>query len=148
MVRNQIAKILGKLPDEIIIGFTSSSFDLGPHAGHCAMLMEAKANCDWLVVALLVDPSLDRPQKNKPIQSIFERYIQITSNKFIDEVIVIESEKDLIDAILLIQPNVRFCGEEYRDIDHTGKGLCHIHYNSRKHSFSSTDLRQRIKEQL
>ena len=142
--RKQIAEKVNKTEDQLIIGFTSSSFDLGPHAGHCVMLMEAKSKCDFLIVALLHDPTEDRPEKNRPIQSLFERFIQASSSQYIDLVVPIESENDLENAILTIKPDIRFCGEEYRDTDHTGKGLCRVHYNARSHSFSSSDIRERI----
>ena len=126
------------------IGFTCSTFDLF-HAGHIVMLKEAKSLCDYLVVGLLVDPTKDRPDsKNKPVQSIFERYIQVSSCKYVDEVIPFESEQDLVDMILTINPDIRIVGEEYKDKEHTGKGLCNIHYNKRRHSFSTSELRERV----
>lgn len=128
------------------IGFTASSFDL-LHAGHIAMLAEAKANCDFLIVGLLTDPTKDRPDtKNKPIQSIFERWVQASAIEFIDMVIPFESEQDLEDMLLTIMPDIRFVGEEYKDIDHTGKHIkgIEIFYNSRRHSFSTTELRERV----
>jgi len=130
-----------------IIGFTASSFDL-LHAGHCSMLQEAKSKCDYLIVGLLNNPQIDRPKKNKPIQSLFERWIQISSISFVDMVIPFSSEKDLEDMLLLIKPNIRIVGEEYKNIEHTGKNISEIKifYNSRKHSFSSSELRERIKE--
>ena len=143
--RKEIAKKFDKAPEDVKIGLTCSSFDLA-HTGHMVMLMEAKALCDYLVVGLLVDPTRDRPDtKNKPVQSVFERYIQIASCRYVDEVIPFESEQDLIDMILTINPDIRIVGEEYRDVEHTGKGLCPIHYNKRRHSFSTTDLRERVK---
>lgn len=145
--RKQIAQRLGISQDKLRIGFTSSSFDLGPHSGHCVMLMECKDNCDFLIVALLHDPTTDRPEKNRPVQSLFERFIQACSNKYIDMVVPIESEEDLRNAIITINPDVRFCGEEYKGTEHTGKGLCLIHYTSRRHPFSSSDIRDRIKDQ-
>lgn len=142
--KRQIAKKLGKPIDEIIVGFTSSAFDLF-HAGHIVMLQEAKSKCDYLVVGLLTDPTIDRPDtKNKPIQSVFERYIQASSCRWVDELIPFESEKDLEDMILTINPDIRIVGEEYENQDHTGKGLCDVFYNKRRHSFSSTELRNRV----
>ena len=142
--RKEIAKKLGIPQDDVRIGFTCSTFDL-MHAGHLVMLNEAAELCDYLIVGLLTDPTKDRPDtRNKPIQSIFERYVQCASCKFVDEVIPFESEKDLEDMILTINPDIRICGEEYKDKEHTGKGLCHTHYNKRRHTFSSTELRQRI----
>jgi glycerol-3-phosphate cytidylyltransferase len=142
--RKEIAKKLSIEPGQIKIGLTASTWDLF-HAGHNVMLMEAKSLCDYLIVGLLVDPTKDRPDtKNKPIQSVFERYIQVASCKYVDEIVVFESEQDLVDMILTINPDIRIVGEEYRDVDHTGKGLCPIHYNKRRHSFSTSELRQRV----
>lgn len=139
-----IAQTLGKSIDDVKIGFTASTFDLF-HTGHVVMLREAKELCDYLVVGLLTDPTNDRAEtKNKPVQSIFERYIQISGCKYVDEVIPFESEKDLVDLILTVNPDIRICGEEYKDKDHTGKGLCEIYYNRRRHSFSTSDLRFRV----
>jgi len=137
-------KLFDSLGRNPVIGFTASTWDLF-HAGHCVMLQEAKSLCDYLIVGLLVDPTKDRPDtKNKPIQSVFERYVQVSSSKFVDEVIPFETEKDLVDMILTINPDIRICGEEYEGKDHTGRGLCKIHYNKRRHSFSSTELRDRV----
>lgn len=142
--KKDIAKKVGKPIDEVVVGFTASSFDLF-HSGHLVMLQEAKDLCDYLIVGLLVDPTTDRAtSKNKPVQSVFERYIQCASSRFVDEVIPFGSEKDLVDMILTINPDIRIVGEEYKDTDHTGKGLCPIHYNKRRHSFSSTELRDRV----
>jgi glycerol-3-phosphate cytidylyltransferase len=121
-------------------GFTASSFDLF-HSGHVAMLKEARANCDYMIVGL----------QTKPIQSVFERYVQLEGCKYIDEIIPYESEKDLTDIFLTYGIDVRFIGEEYKDKDFTAKQICvdkniKIHYNKRQHSFSTTNLRKRIKE--
>ena len=131
-------------------GFTASSFDLF-HSGHVAMLKEARANCDYMIVGLQTDPTIDRPNKNKPIQSVFEPYVQLEGCKYIDEIIPYESEKDLTDIFLTYGIDVRFIGEEYKDKDFTAKQICvdkniKIHYNKRQHSFSTTNLRKRIKE--
>lgn len=131
-------------------GFTASSFDLF-HSGHVAMLKEARANCDYMIVGLQTDPTLDRPEKNKPIQSVFERYVQLEGCKYIDEIIPYESEKDLTDIFLTYGIDIRFIGEEYRQKDFTAKQICvdkgiEIYYNKRQHSFSTTNLRKRIKE--
>ena len=127
------------------IGFTASTFDL-LHAGHIAMLAEAKSNCDFLIVGLLTDPTISRPFKNKPIQTVFERYLQAQAIEYIDLIIPFESEKDLEDMILTIMPDVRFVGEEYKDQEHTGKNIegVKLFYNKRRHSFSSTELRERV----
>ena len=126
------------------VGFTCSTFDLF-HAGHIVMLQEAKGLCDYLIVGLLVDPTVDRPDsKNAPVQTPFERYIQVSSCKYVDEVMPFSTEQELVDMILTINPDIRIVGEEYKDVEHTGKGLCPTHYNRRRHSFSSTELRQRV----
>ena len=109
------------------------------------MLAESKSRCDFLVVGLLCDPTHDRPKKHKPIQSMFERWVQLSGISYIDMIIPFSSEQDIIDMVLLIKPDIRIVGEEYKDKEHTGKGLCPIFYNSRKHSFSSTELRERVK---
>ncbi len=129
------------------VGFTCSCFDLF-HAGHIMMLKEAKSVCDYLIVALQTDPTIDRPEKNKPIQSVVERFIQLESCKYVDEVVVYATEKDLLDILYSYPINIRVVGEEYRDKDFTGKDLKHIemYYNARKHSFSTTELRGRVIE--
>lgn len=143
---SEIANRLGKNPEDVKIGFTCSTFDL-LHAGHIVMLQEAKGLCDYLICGLLVDPTVDRPDsKQKPVQTPFERYVQLSACRFVDEVIPFTTEQEIVDMILTIQPDIRIVGEEYRDTEHTGKGLCPIHYNKRKHSFSSTDLRKRVVE--
>lgn len=143
---SEIAQRLGKPADEVKIGFTCSTFDL-LHAGHIVMLQEAKSLCDYLICGLLVDPTVDRPDsKQKPVQTPFERYVQLSACRFVDEVIPFTTEQEIVDMVLTIQPHVRIVGEEYRDTEHTGKGLCPIHYNKRKHSFSSTDLRKRVSD--
>lgn len=126
-------------------GFTCSCFDLF-HAGHIMMLKEARAKCDYLIVGLQTDPTIDRPEKNKPIQSVVERFIQLESCKYVDEVVVYATEKDLLDILYTYPINIRVVGEEYKDKDFTGKDLEHIemYYNSRKHSFSTTELRKRV----
>jgi glycerol-3-phosphate cytidylyltransferase len=130
------------------IGFTCSTFDL-LHAGHILMLAECKTICDYLIVAVQSDPTIDRPDvKNKPVQSIVERYVQLSAVKFIDEIIVYDTEKDLEDLLMFLPINVRIIGEEYKDKEFTGKQICEdrgikIWYNSRNHRFSSSELRKR-----
>lgn len=133
------------------IGITFSTFDL-LHAGHIAMLSEAKNHCDYLIAGLQTDPTIDRPDtKNKPVQSIVERQIQLNACRFVDEVVVYTTEQDLIDLILILPINVRILGVEYQDKEFTGKiegaqkGIEHI-FNSRDHSFSSSSLRKRVAE--
>jgi glycerol-3-phosphate cytidylyltransferase len=134
-----------------IVGFTASTFDLF-HAGHVVMLEEAKRNCDWLIAAIQFDPTVDRPKvKNKPVQSIIERQIQVSACRFVDEIIVYTTEKELEDILMTLSIDVRFLGEEYMDKEYTGKQICidrgiKIHYNRRDHYFSSTDLRKRVFE--
>jgi len=127
------------------IGFTCSCFDLF-HAGHIMMLKECKDNCDYLIVGLQTDPTIDRPEKNKPIQTVFERFVQLQSCKYVDEVVVYATEAELLDVLRSYKLNIRFVGEEYRAKDFTGKELVPVFYNSRKHSFSTTELRQRVTE--
>ena len=130
------------------IGLTASTFDL-LHAGHVSMLREAKSQCDYLIAALQVDPSLDRSDKNPPVQTIVERQAQLHAVKYIDEVIVYCTERDLLDIINMYPIDVRILGEEYRLKDFTGKDECRnrgiqIYFNKRDHHFSSSDLRKRV----
>jgi glycerol-3-phosphate cytidylyltransferase len=131
------------------VGFTASAFDL-LHAGHILMLQEAKSVCDYLIVALQTNPNLDRPNKRKPMQSIIERQIQLKAVSYVDEIIVYETEKDLIDLIKALPIDIRIIGEDYKGKDFTGKDYClsnniKIYYNQRSHNFSSTELIERIK---
>ena len=133
-----------------VIGFTSVVGDF-MHAGHALMLDECKRHCDYLYVGLIDDPTKDRPEKNKPVQSLFERYVQIVSHRAVDEVIPLDGEKDLELAIKSLPINVRFVGEDYKGTEFTGKGICEslgikIIYNKRNHGLSSTELRERIKD--
>ena len=126
------------------VGFTCSCFDLF-HAGHVMMLKEAKTQCDWLVVGLQTDPTLDRAGKNKPIQSVLERFIQLEACKYVDEIIPYSTEKELMDILTSYPIDVRIIGEEYRDKKFTGYNLSMaVYFNSRQHSFSTTELRQRV----
>ena len=127
------------------IGFTCGAFDL-LHAGHVVMLQEAKNNCDFLIVGLQTDPTLDRSDKNKPVQSIYERYIQLHGIEAVDEVIPYDRESSLMDILTTKPIDIRFVGEEYKDKQFTGQHLdIEIYYTSRSHTFSSTDLRKRVK---
>lgn len=127
------------------VGIVASCFDLF-HAGHILMLEEAKDNCDRLVVALQSDPTIDRPEKNKPVQGLFERFTQVSSCKFVDEVIPYDTEADLYNLLAGYEWDVRFLGSDYIDRnDFTGADLdIPIHYCPRKHNYSSSDLRERI----
>jgi glycerol-3-phosphate cytidylyltransferase len=133
------------------IGITFSTFDL-LHAGHIAMLAEARNHCDYLIAALQTDPTIDRPDtKNKPVQSIVERQIQLAATRYVDEIVVYQTEKDLEDIMLTLPIDVRILGIEYFDKDFTGKDICQkrnieLIYNSRDHSFSSSSLRKRVAE--
>lgn len=131
------------------VGITFSAFDL-LHAGHIGMLREARANCDYLIVGLQTDPTIDRPtEKNKPVQTLVERYAQLNALKFVDEIVPYQTEEDLIDILELFQVDVRFLGEEYREKEFTGKDVCRkrgieLHFNKRDHRFSTSGLRKRV----
>jgi len=132
----------------VIVGFTASTFDL-LHAGHCSMLREAKTQCDYLICGLQVDPGVDRLEKNRPVQTLPERYIQLSAVKYVDEIIPYETEIDLKDILQTLNIDVRILGDEYRNLDFTGKGVCQqrgikLYFNKRDHRFSTTDLRRRI----
>lgn len=130
-----------------IIGFTATTGDLN-HAGHASMFAESKSQCDFLICGILTDPTIDRPEiKNKPVQTIFERWVQLQSVGYIDAVIPFESETDLLNMIKLLRPDVRFVGEEYKGKQHTGWDLGKICYNKREHNYSSSELRKRVFEQ-
>jgi glycerol-3-phosphate cytidylyltransferase len=131
------------------IGITFSTFDM-LHAGHIAMLSEAKNHCDYLIAGLQTDPTIDRPDtKNSPIQSVVERQIQLAACRYVDEVVVYQTEQDLIDLLLILPVDVRILGVEYENKDFTGKTECRdreieLVYNGRDHSFSSSSLRKRV----
>ena len=132
-----------------IIGITFSQFDM-LHAGHIAMLAEAKNHCDYLIAGLQTNANIDRPDtKNKPIQSLEERMIQLSAVKYVDEVVVYSTEQELLDLFRTLPIDVRIIGADYYDKDFTGKQYCldagiEIIYNSRNHSYSTTELRKRI----
>lgn len=133
---------------ERIVGITFSTFDL-LHAGHIAMLREAKNTCDYLICGLQVDPSKDRAEKNAPVQTLVERWMQLQAVKYVDEIVPYQSEADLEDILQLFNIDVKIMGPEYKDMDFTGKSICtqrgiEIYYNNRDHRFSSTDLRKRV----
>lgn len=132
------------------IGFTCSTFDL-LHAGHVAMLREAKSICDYLIVGLQVDPSIDRRLKNTPVQTVVERQAQLAAIKYVDEVVVYTTENDLLDILNMYPIDIRILGEEYRDKEFTGKDECRkrgiqLYFNKRDHRFSTSDLRMRVSE--
>jgi len=128
------------------VGFTCSCFDL-LHAGHILMLKECKDICDFLIVALQTDPSIDRESKSKPIQSLFERYLQIDAVKYVDEICIYETEEDLLQLLRYKRPDIRFIGEDWRDKPFTGRAFSklsgEIFYNMR-YGYSTTDLKERV----
>lgn len=131
------------------IGITFSTFDL-LHAGHIAMLSEAKNHCDYLICGLQTDPTIDRPDsKNPPVQSIVERQIQLAATRYVDEVVIYQTEEDLRDLLLVLPIDARIIGVEYEDKEFSGKDICEqrgieVIYNGRDHSFSSSSLRKRV----
>ena len=127
------------------LGMTFSTFDL-LHAGHIAMLEEAKDSCDLLVCGLQTDPTIDRPEKNKPIQNVFERWMQLSAVRYVDYIIPYDTEQSLIDILAIVKPDVRILGEEYRFEEYTGKDMFGIKavYNQRDHAMSTSDLRNRV----
>ena len=133
------------------IGFNCSSCDLF-HAGHVTMMKMEKQLCDYLIVALQVDPTIDRPGvKNKPTQSVYERYVQLQGCKYVDEILVYETEADLLNLIQTQTVHIRFLSEEYKDRDFTGKQYCidngiELYFHMRRHQYSSTELRNRVYE--
>ena len=128
------------------IGFTCSTFDLF-HAGHIMMLKEAKEQCDYLIVGLQTDPTLDRANKNKPVQGVFERYVQLKACVYVNEVVVYATEKELRDILLSYKIDVRILGEEYQGKNFTGYDIpMEFYFNQRRHSFSTSELRQRVME--
>ena len=130
------------------VGFTCSTFDL-LHAGHVQMLREAKEQCDYLICGLQIDPSVDRKEKNNPVQTIVERYTQLKGVKYVDEIIPYSTEQDLEDILTMYHIDVRILGEEYRDGTFTGRAICakrdiELYFNKRDHRFSSSGLRKRV----
>lgn len=133
----------------MIKGFTAGAFDL-PHAGHCLMLEEAKKQCDWLIIGLQNDPSATSEKyrgkkKNKPIQRLDERYIQLKANRYVDEIVMYDTEEDLYKLLVELKPDVRIIGADWEGKKYTGHDLpIKVYFNSRNHSYSTTELRQRI----
>jgi len=148
MIFNHIRKLK---EDGKKIGITFSTFDM-LHAGHIAMLAEAKNHCDYLICGLQTDPTIDRPDtKNAPVQSIVERQIQLAACRYVDEVVVYQTEQDLVDLLLILPLDIRVLGVEYQDKEFTGKEECYMRnieliFNGRDHSFSSSSLRKRVVE--
>ena len=132
------------------VGFTASAFDL-LHSGHISMLRDAKDQCEYLICGLQVDPSADRPEKNRPIQTVVERYTQLKAVGYVDEIIPYSTEEDLKDILSMYHIDVRILGDEYREKDFTGKEICKrrdiaLYFNKRDHRFSSSELRKRVVE--
>jgi len=133
-----------------VVGFTCSTFDL-LHSGHIQMLRDAKEHCDYLICGLQIDPTIDRSEKNAPIQTVVERYTQLQAVKYVDEIIPYATESDLKDILEMYYINVRILGEEYRNKEFTGKDICsrrgiQLFFNNRDHRFSSSGLRQRVSD--
>jgi glycerol-3-phosphate cytidylyltransferase len=134
--------------DNLKVGITFSTFDL-LHAGHVKMLEEAKRQCDYLIVGLQTDPTIDRPEKNKPTQTAVERYIQLKGCRFVDEIVPYTTEQDLEDILRAFKIDVRIVGDEYQDKNFTGRTYCEekeieLHFNTRDHRFSSSELRKQV----
>lgn len=132
----------------MIKGFTCGAFDL-LHAGHILMLKEARQQCDYLIVGLHTDPSIERPHKNKPIQSLKERLIQLEGCRYVDQVVSYQTEHEMHQLLRILGINVRIVGQEYKNIELSGRDLCNqlgikIYYNDRSHNYSSSELRNRI----
>lgn len=147
MIFNRIKELKTK---GLKIGIVFSQFDI-LHAGHVAMLSEAKNHCDYLIAGLQNNAQWDRPEKNEPIQSIVERQISLSAVRFVDEIVVYNTEKDLEDILLTLPVDVRILGVEYKDKEFTGKAICaqrniELVFNGRDHSFSSSSLRKRVVE--
>ena len=131
------------------VGITFGAFDL-LHAGHILMLAEAKSTCEVLLVGLQTNPQIDRPEKHRPIQSVYERQIQLEACEYVDDIIIYDTERDLENILATMPIDIRILSEEYRDKPITGEGICkrrgiEIYYNKRDHDYSTTELRERIK---
>jgi glycerol-3-phosphate cytidylyltransferase len=121
------------------------------HSGHIQMLRDAREQCDYLICGLQTDPSADRPEKNRPIQTVVERYTQLKAVQYVDEIIPYATEEDLKDILSMYHIDVRILGDEYREKDFTGKEICKrrdiaLYFNKRDHRFSSSELRRRVVE--
>ncbi len=132
------------------VGFTCSAFDM-LHSGHIQMLRDASEQCDYLICGLQTNPSVDRPEKNRPIQTVVERYTQLKAVQYVNEIIPYATEEDLKDILSMYHIDVRILGDEYREKDFTGKEICKrrdiaLYFNKRDHRFSSSELRRRVAE--
>ena len=135
----------------MIVGFTASAFDL-LHAGHVQMLREAREHCDYLICGLQMDPTIDRPDKNAPIQTVVERYTQLKAISYVNEIIPYLTESDLCDILSMYHIDIRILGVEYKEKDFSGKDICRkrgidLYFNKRDHRFSTSDLRKRVKDE-
>lgn len=128
---------------KLIKGITFGAMDF-LHPGHLAMLEEARSMCDHLIVGLHTNPQIDRPKKNRPFESVYERYLRLKGCKYVDEIIPYDTEKDLINLLHTVKPDIRIIGEDYKDKDFTGKGIVPHMYNSRQHDWSSSQLRRKL----
>jgi|TARA_R110002020_G_scaffold17194_8_gene60726 glycerol-3-phosphate cytidylyltransferase len=127
----------------MVTGFTASTFDL-LHAGHILMLREAKTVCDYLICALQTDPTIDRPEKNKPVQSYMERHIQLSAIKYVDEIVPYGTEEELVVLLNHLPIDIRIIGDDYYGKDFTGKDIVPVHFNKRQHNFSTSGLRRKV----
>lgn len=142
----ELIRLAGKNRRPFVIGFTAGAFDLC-HAGHALMFAEVRSQCDYLVVGLHSDPTLDRPEKNKPVMSLSERAIILQSNRNVDEVVIYDTEEELVELLTLLNPAVRFVGADWKGKKFTGNELpIKVVFNSRDHQFSTSELRKRIYE--
>ena len=150
-LKTQHGNMEGQGINTMKVGFTCSAFDL-LHAGHVQMLREAKDQCDYLICGLQIDPSIDRAEKNAPVQTIVERYTQLKGVRYVDEIIPYRTEEDLEDILSMYDIDIRILGEEYKDKTFTGRAICakrgiELYFNKREHRFSTSDLRRRICEE-
>ena len=128
----------------MVRGFTCGAFDL-LHPGHLFLFEKAKEECDWLIIGLHTDPSIDRSSKNKPCESVFERWYRLSAVKYVDEIIPYDTEADLYNLLVLQQPDLRFLGEEYAGRGYTGNDLdIEVSFIARHHDYSSSALRNKI----
>lgn len=130
------------------VGITFGSFDLF-HAGHSIMLEQCRQQCEFLIVGLQTDPTIDRPKKNKPVQTVFERYAQLEANRWVDKIIPYETELDLCNILSILNIRKRFLGEEYKGGYVYGQEICEerkieLVFVERRHGYSSSELRERI----
>lgn len=131
----------------MIKGITFGAFDLC-HTGHLLMFEEIKKHCDYLIVGLHINPQVERPHKNKPIESEYERWVRLHACRYVDEIVPYNTEEELCNILRQYKPDLRFLGDEYIDKDFKGRDICKNFFLERKHSYSSTNLRNKIKESI